>query len=217
MSTITTRRPRETPCAHGVEGDGRRIRAAGRAHEVGLRALGPGLELLGRGGAERVGGADHDARAGLVQLVGELADRRRLAGAVDAHDEDHGGLGAQVERAALERLRQPLGDDALQLVAQLLGGVQAARGGLGLERLHDLDRRGHAHVGRDQELLEALPDAVVVGIEGELVQPLRERAAGAAQVLAQAREKAAAALFRLRGTLGRGREPEQDLLPGHEC
>ena len=43
---------------------------------------------------------------GLVQLVGELADRGRLAGAVDADHENHRGLGAQVERAALERLRR---------------------------------------------------------------------------------------------------------------
>ena len=49
--------------ADRVERDGRRIGAARRADEVGLRAPGPGLELLGGGGAERVGRADHDARA----------------------------------------------------------------------------------------------------------------------------------------------------------
>ena len=76
----------------GVVGDSGRIRAAGRAHEVGVRALGPRLELLRRGCPEGVGGPDHDARTGLVQLVGQLADRRRLAGPVDAHDEDHGRL-----------------------------------------------------------------------------------------------------------------------------
>ena len=93
--------------------------------------------------------------------------------------------------------------------------VQAAGGALGLERLDDLHRRGHAHVGRDQQLLETLPDALVVGIEGELVEPLRERTARAAQVLAQAREEAAAALLGLGGTLGRGRQPEQDRIPFH--
>ena len=111
--------------ADGVVGDGGRIRAAGRAHEVGARALRPRLELLRRRCPEGVGGPDHDARTGLVQLVGQLADRRRLAGPVDAHDEDHGRLAAEVERSALERLLEPGSDDALQLVAQLLGRPQA--------------------------------------------------------------------------------------------
>ena len=46
-----------------VEGDGRRVGAAGAADEVGARPLGPDLELLLGRGAERVGRADA-ARSG---------------------------------------------------------------------------------------------------------------------------------------------------------
>ena len=73
---------------------------------------------------------------------------------------------------------------------------------------------GHAHVGGDQQLLEPLPHALVVGVEGELVEALRERAAGAPEVLAQAREEAAAAALRLGRALGRGRDAQQHLSPG---
>ncbi len=50
------------------------------------------LELLLRGGAKGVSGAEHDRAPMLAQAVRELADRRRLAGAVDADDEDHAWL-----------------------------------------------------------------------------------------------------------------------------
>ena len=55
------------------------------------RALGPDLELLLGRRPERVGGAEVTGAAGLAELRGELADRRRLAGAVDADDEDDRG------------------------------------------------------------------------------------------------------------------------------
>ena len=53
--------------------------------------LAPGLELVGGGGAEGVGGAEDDALAVADQHAGDLADRRRLAGAVDADHEDDAG------------------------------------------------------------------------------------------------------------------------------
>ena len=90
-----------------VERDGRRVGAARAADELGAGALGPDLELLLRRGAERVRGADEDAPAVLRELARELADRRRLAGAVDADDEDDGGPprgGRKRRRLAEERL-----------------------------------------------------------------------------------------------------------------
>jgi len=73
-----------------VEGHGGRVGATLRAHEVGARALGPDLELLFGGGAKRVRGGQHDRASRLPEAMRELADRRRLAGAVDPDDEDDG-------------------------------------------------------------------------------------------------------------------------------
>ena len=86
--------------------NGRGIGAARRADEVGTRALGPDLELLLRRRAERVRRADEHRAAVLAELLRELADRRRLAGSVDADDEDHARAGVEREdrRAAEERL-----------------------------------------------------------------------------------------------------------------
>src|SRR6185503_5449698 len=86
------------PAGDGVEGHGAGIRALGPLDDVHAGALAPALELLDGGGAERVGGADHDpAVERLAQVPGELADRRRLARAVDADDEDHGRIRTQVD------------------------------------------------------------------------------------------------------------------------
>ena len=72
-----------------VEHDGGRIGAFARAHHVHAGPIGPHLQLIDRGGAKRVGRADERRLALALQLVRELADRRSLAGAVHADDEDH--------------------------------------------------------------------------------------------------------------------------------
>ena len=63
VSTITTSRPASTRSLDGVERDGRRVRAPRRADEVGACALGPDLELLLGGCAERVRRADEHRAA----------------------------------------------------------------------------------------------------------------------------------------------------------
>jgi hypothetical protein len=84
-----------------VVGDGRRIAAALAPDEVGLRPLGPDLELLLGRCAEGVRRAEDDGAAVLAQALGELADRGRLPSAVDADDEDDAGRAVEVEPAGL--------------------------------------------------------------------------------------------------------------------
>ena len=76
---------------HRVEDDGAGVGALLVRDDVGADDLAPGLELLDGGGAERVGGGDDDLLAVLAVGLRELGDARRLAGAVDADDEDDGG------------------------------------------------------------------------------------------------------------------------------
>ena len=83
--------------ADSVVGDRGRVGAALAADELRAGALRPHLELLLCRRAEGVGGADGDRAAVLAQLLGELADRRRLPGAVHADDEDHRRLRARDE------------------------------------------------------------------------------------------------------------------------
>ena len=66
-------------------------------------ALAPDLQLLDRGGAERVARREHDLAALVGEAARELADRRGLAGAVDADDEDHERARRRVDRRAAAR------------------------------------------------------------------------------------------------------------------
>ena len=166
----------------GVERDGRRVGAALRAHEVGARALGPDLKLLLGSGAEGVGGREDDGAPRLAQPVRELADRRRLARAVDAHDEHDGGR--PPERQALLAVdADQVGHDLLQALEQRL----AARGLARLQALDDLDRGRDAAVRRDERLLDALPRVVVARVEEQLA---RERLPAGGERVTQPAEPA---------------------------
>ena len=176
---------------HGVEGDRRRVAARLRRDEVGAGPLRPRLELLARGGPEGVAGADHARAAGLAQVPGDLADRGRLAGAVHPAHEQHRGMRRDVD-AGVGGRRHQLGDDLLQPRAQLVGGREPARVGVGLEPLDHGHRRRHAAVGQEQRLFEPLPNRLVGRVEHDARELLGHRPAAARQVLAQTREQAPA-------------------------
>jgi hypothetical protein len=74
----------------------------------------PDLQLLDRGGAEGVAGGEQHAIILLLQPVGELADRRRLARAVDADHQDHVRAG---KAPHFERLRDR-SEDLLDLLGE---------------------------------------------------------------------------------------------------
>src|SRR5207302_7661220 len=159
----------------------RGIAAALGADEVGTRTLRPDLELLLGGGTERVGSRDDDRVSVLRQLGRELADRRRLAGAVDADDENHARRSAHVQRAGISEERRDLVGESFAEIAEL-----AAR----LEPLDELCRRADADIGLDQRLLEPLPGQVITGVERSRLDLLGERAARLRERVAQSREHA---------------------------
>ena len=163
----------------GIERDRSGIGSPRSAHEVGARTLGPDLELLLGGCAERVRRADEHGAPVLVELAGQLADGRRLSGAVDADDEDDARARLEGERRWLPEQRLDLLDErALELSGD------AAR----LEPPYELGRRGNSDVASDQRLLEPLPGLVVGRVEprrrqlgGERLAALRERLAHPAE------------------------------------
>ena len=87
----------------GVEDDGRGIGARLRADEVDAGPLRPDLELLDGRGAERVGGADQRRPASILDQARQLADRGRLAGAVDADDQRRRAAGVRWQPACRRR------------------------------------------------------------------------------------------------------------------
>ena len=86
-----------------VVGDRARVPALRAADDLSPGSVGPLGELLDRRRAIGVGGRnDHVQAELLLQMPGDLADRRRLAGAVDADDHQH-GRGARAGRSGRRR------------------------------------------------------------------------------------------------------------------
>ena len=73
----------------GVVADDRAWVSAWRVgDDIDPGPVGPDAKLVDRRRAERVGGGEDDAPTLALVARGEFADRRRLAGPVDADDED---------------------------------------------------------------------------------------------------------------------------------
>ena len=89
VSMITRSARRATAASRASKTTAAGIRAGGVRDDVDARPVGPDPELVGGRGPERVRrGEDHAPARGRL-AGGQLADRRGLAGAVDANDEDH--------------------------------------------------------------------------------------------------------------------------------
>ena len=177
---------------NGVEHHGGRIGALARAHHVDAGARRPDLQLLDRGGAEGVGGADQRRAAFALQQVGQLADRRRLAGAVDADNQRHLRMRRDRDRRVHGGEHAP--DFLFDQIAQA-GAVARPR----LDRGDDAIGRRDADVGRDQQLFERVdgfdvdrPRALLGRIRAadDLVEALDDLLRGAGEALTDAREEA---------------------------
>ena len=86
---------------HRIEDHRGRVGTGVLSDHRNLVALAPHLQLLNRRRAKGVAGGEHDFLAFQLQLLGQLADGRGLAGAVDADHQNHKRL---VRRANLQRL-----------------------------------------------------------------------------------------------------------------
>ncbi len=169
-----------------VERDGGGIGAALAADELRIGALRPDAELVDGAGPIGVGCRDEHAPSGLPQRRGELPDERRLPRAVHPHDEDDRRpfVGALHHRIAVPGGERLLDAVTQRLVELLLRANEPAAGEV-LDVGHQPERRAHAEVGLEKELLQALEraraDAAAHGDahvhEGDVLDPLPERAA----------------------------------------
>ena len=129
--------------ADRLERDGARVGAlAVGLDDLAARALGPAGQLLDRRGPERVGRADQHGLAELaLQVPRELADRRRLARAVDADGHDHRRLAAQIDAVGALLLRpRDVREELHEPAAEGLAALQPAVARLLLELADDARR-----------------------------------------------------------------------------
>ena len=108
----------------------------------------------------------------LSEAVGELADRRRFARAVDADDKNHARLSVEGEGARLTEQRSGLLDQRFAEIAELAPRLEAP---------HELGSRRNADVGGDQRLLQPLPSGVVGRVERSRRDLLGQRPAALAE------------------------------------
>ena len=195
--------------AHGVERDRRGIPAGSTAHHRGADPVAPRLELICRGGPERVGRAEDDVLAVGDQDPGEFAGGGGLAGAVDAHDEDHGRPAVLSARDAAVHGRVDQGEQLLaQDGADPRGVAGALDPGACAQPADELLGGTHPEIGLQQQRLDVLPVLL-----GELVAREQGEQAAAHGVLAagqprpqpdQAAGGGGRDLERRRGGCGRG-------------
>ncbi len=88
MSTMRTSIAGRGGLLDAVEDDPGGVAAFLAGDDRRADAVAPDLQLLDRGGAEGVAGGKQDAIILLLEPMAELADRGRLAGAVDADHQD---------------------------------------------------------------------------------------------------------------------------------
>ena len=124
-----------------------------------------------------------------AQMPGELADRRRLAGAVDPTAMITVGCARMSMRASPTRAVCASSPISRSLSASPPESSPAPR--LGLERAHDRRGRARADVGEDQRFLQPLPGACVERAEQRRLDLAAKGLAGLRQVFAQAPEQPA--------------------------
>ena len=197
----------------GVVGDGAGVASLGTPHDLAAGAIGPLGQLLDRGGAVCVAGRDDHLQAQLaLQVPGELADRGRLAGAVDPDHHQH-----RRPRAEVDARRALGGGDLGQDLDQPFAQIRAARDATGLrlvlEPPHHLGGGGGPDVGQDQRLLELLPGALA-DLPAEAGAELSgERLAAAGETLAQPPEEPLAILRGAARSVGRRLLAEIEYVP----
>ena len=128
-------------------------------HNVHTGALGPDLQLVGGGGAEGIAGAQQHLLALLAELMGHLADGGGLAHAVDADEQHHGGLGADVQRHVVHF--QLPGKDPAQGGLALLGALQALVIYHIAQFFYGRHGHFHAHIRHDERFLQFVEKRIV--------------------------------------------------------
>ena len=124
-----------------------------------MRAVRPDFQLIGCRRTERIARAQKHLFPAFAQKVCELSDRRRLAHAIHADDENDGRLCGKIERcrAHVHHALEHLAKSELCL----LDGLDVPLAHDDSELLHGLLGRLHAEVGQNQALFQIVVKFVV--------------------------------------------------------
>ena len=116
----------------------------------------PNCELLGSGGTKRIAGDEQYALAFLVQSCGEFPDRRCLATAVHADDENDRRTGGEMQLAP-GKCQETL-DVFMKTRDGLIGRLPGFLFSDGPQTLDDLLRGRNAEVAHNEQVLKVVPE-----------------------------------------------------------
>ena len=141
-------------------------------HRLHAHAVTPGGQLLGRGRTERVRGAQEQGLTVSDHHAGDLTDRGGLTDAVHANNQHHAGVA--VATGGLQFTVHVGANNLHELLTEhLLHGGRVARtfnAHALLQRLHQAGSRLGTQVGKQQGLLNLIPDVLVDAVAGEQSQ-----------------------------------------------
>ena len=144
----------------GLEGDAGRIGANFFGDDFGTHARPPHFELIDGGGAERVGGGEHDAQTLALELMSHLGRGGGLAGAVHPDHQEHMRAGVRHERKVARHRLEHAGNFGGDDVAQRIGVEPPLVAASGDDRA-DAPGHGHAEIGLDQHLFDAVERVLI--------------------------------------------------------
>ena len=149
-----------------VKQHGAGVRALVLPDDLASGPLCPDLQLVGGGGAEGIGGAQHHPFALLFQAGGDLSDGGGLAHTVDADEDADAGLRVQLHCGVSHlHLRH---QDLPQALPDGLLALQMLFTNLGAQLLHGVRGSVHAKICHDEGLLQLLEEGLVrLGEAGE--------------------------------------------------
>ena len=142
-----------------VEQYGAGVRALVLPDDLAFGPLCPDLQLVGGGGAEGIGGAQHHPFALLFQAGGDLSDGGGLAHTVDADEDADAGLRVQLQGGVPHlHLRH---QDLPQGLPDLLLALQVLLADLGPQLFHGVRGSVHAKICHDEGFLQFFKKVLV--------------------------------------------------------
>ena len=158
---------------HRVKNDGGGVGSLTGLDQRDPGAVGPDLQLLAGGGTEGVARGQHDPAALTGVVIGQLCDARGLAHAVDADDQDDGGVAVQLHLCFGAHLVR---NELAQLVRRLLTGLQALFVHAVAELVHQFDGHFAADIGQDELFFQLIVKIIVDLAASECVQDIAPKA-----------------------------------------
>ena len=147
-----------------VKNDSGGVCALARPDKGHTRPVGPDLQLFAGGGTEGIACSQHDLFALTGIEIGQLGNAGGLAHAVDADDQNDGGLAVQCHLGLRGHL---LGNDVAQGICGLFAGFQPLVAHTIAELVHQMHRHLTAYVGKDQLFLQIIVHLIVDDAAGQ--------------------------------------------------